>query len=279
MDLTKFTIKEEPREKTAFYASDFNRSNLELYLGFMGVEKTNPPEWFNHARFGAGNGVEDVLLRVLKDSGYVNEDYDQKEHGRIDIEREGITIHGYVDAITKEGLPVEIKSINNKNAYDIREYESGNPRENYVGQLSVYMDALGVDTGYLFVCSVDGLHRFLFECKKVGERRYKCKNVEVDLDKEYKRWSKLHKECIEGDVKPDLFEVRYKYPVKEIDWKTISKDKISKARNNRGVIGDWQVLYSDWKDFIIEKQGVEPGYTKEELEYINEVTTGYTTWK
>lgn len=278
--LNKLKLNFEPYAKRAFYASDVFKPVLDLYFGFKAEPWTNPPKWYDTLKWGAGKGVEESMLTVLKDSGIVNEDYDQKEHGRIEIQREGIQINGYVDAITKEGLPIEIKSINNKNSWDIRRYEAGEPRENYVGQLSVYLDALGVDTGFLFVSSIDGLNRFWLECKRIGERKYRCGKTEVDLDKEYKRWARLYEHNVTKDVVPSPFEYRYKIPVEEVDWESLSKTDIAKARNDKKVIGDhpYFLTYSNWKDLIIKMQGSELGYTREELEHIKEATKGYTNW-
>ena len=278
MQLSEFKLKQDRKEKKAFYASDFGKPALDLYLAFKLVEPTNPPKWNEILKWGAGKGVEESMLKILKDSGFVQEDYDQKVHGRIEIEREGIKINGYIDAITKDGLPIEIKSINNKNQFDISKYEDGKPRENYVGQLAIYMDALNVDTGYLLVASIDGLNYFLFECKKIGERKYKCKDTEVDLDKEYSRWSSLYNENITKDKIPDIFTKLYKYSIEKINWKEQSKTNISKARNNQKVIGDWEVVFSPWCDKIIELQGGKRGYSNEELLKIREATSGYTTW-
>ena len=279
MKLSELKHKTEQREKTAFYASDVFKPILDLYFSFKGTEPTNPPDWYETLKWGAGKGVEEAMLKVLKDSGVVPEDYDQKEHGRIEIEREGIRINGYIDAKTKDGLPIEIKSINNKNQFDIQKYEEGYPRENYVGQLAVYMDALGVSRGYLFVSSIDGLNRFLFECNKIGERKYKCKNTEVDLDKEYKRWSKLYNGNIDKSIVPKPTEYIYKVPIDEIDWGKVSKTDISKARNGQKVIGgkdSWRITYSPWKDLILQMQGVAVGYTAEEIEKIKSLTKGYS---
>ena len=277
----KFKIKSEIREKENFYASDYNKPLLDLYFGFKNEPQTNEMEWFNMARMGAGSGVEDAMVQILKDSDIIDKDYNQKENGRIEMEREGIKITGYIDALTKDGFPIEIKSINNKNSYDIKQYELGNPKENYVGQLAIYMDARGVDIGYLFAISVDGLSRFWFECKKIGERKYQCKNVVIDLDKQYKRWSKLYTENVEKDIQPDSNEIIYKLPVDEIEWTTVSKGDISKARNGHKVIGgkdSWRIVYSNWKDLIIKLQKAELGYSPEELEIIKEKTNGYTNW-
>lgn len=277
----KLKLKKEDREKNNFYCGDYDKSAMDLYFSLKGVQPTNPMEWFTMARMGAGNGVEEAMVKILKDSDIVKEDYDQKVDGRIEMEREGVKITGYIDAMTKDGLPIEIKSINNKNSYDIKQYELGNPKENYVGQLSIYMDALGVDSGYLFAISVDGLNRFWFECKKIGDRKYQCKNVIVDLDKEYKRWSNLWNENVKKDVQPDPFEIVYKLPVNEINWSEVSKGDISKARNRHKVIGSkdsWKITYSPYKDLIVKLQGGELGYSKEELEIIKEKTKGFTTW-
>lgn len=276
MKLSEFKLKQEKREKRAFYASDVFKPVLDLYFAFKGIEPTNPPEWNDTLKWGAGKGVEESMLKVLKDSGFVAEDYDQKVHGRIEIEREGVKINGYIDAITKSGLPIEIKSINNKNQFDIAKYEDGKPRENYVGQLAVYMDALNVGIGYLLVASIDGLNYFLFECKKVGEGKYKCKDTEVDIGAEYKKWAKLYTGNIEKDIVPQPTEYIYKRDVNEIDWSKVSKTAISKARNGHAVVGDWQITFSPWKNKIIEMQGSTLGYTDEEIAIIKEKTKGFS---
>lgn len=278
--LDKLTFKQDKREKTAFFASDTGKSNLDLYFAFRGVEPTNPPEWFSTLKWSAGIGVEDAVVKIFKSNGLVDEDYDQKVHGRIDIEREGIQIHGYIDAKLKDGTPVEVKSINNANKFDIQKYESNRPRENYVGQLAVYMDALGVDRGNLFVSSIDGLHRFWFDAKRDGSI-VKCGETEIDLDKIYKRWADLYTNHVLKKTPPDIWEYRYKIPVDEIDWKGQSKSAIGKARNNQAVIGDkdsWLITYSPYKNLILKLQGVDAGYNLDELATIKKLTDGYTTW-
>ena len=277
--IDKLKYVEVPKPRKNFYASDFDKSKLDLFFSWMGEPKTNPPQWYDTLRWGAGNGVEDKMLEILKMNGIVDEDYDQKKHGGFKIEREGITVSGYTDARNKKGEPIEIKSINNKNSNDIKEYERGYPRRNYVGQLAIYLDALGKEKGYLFASSIDGLHRFWFECKRVGKGVYRCANVEVNIYDEYKRWADLYANHIKTGVMPDVFEYTYKHDVRKIDWKKLSASKISSARTGKSVVGDWQLQFSDWKDKIVALQGTELGYTNEELEIILEKTKGYTTWK
>lgn len=276
--ITDLQVKFEDKERTGFHASDYGKLGLDLYFSWTGEPKTNPPRWNDTLKWGAGKGVEEAMLKVLKDSGHVNEDYDQKEHGRISIERNGIEVHGYIDAITKEGKPIEIKSINNANVYDIKKYQNKTPRENYVGQLAIYLDSLGLDHGYLFVASIDGLNTFWFDCNRMNNRIFQCGTVMVDLDKEYQRWADLYNNHIVPRQIPNVWEKRYKKPVTEIDWTKLSKSDITKARNNRKVIGDFEVSYSDWKSKIIELQGGQLGYTDKELEYIKEQTAGFSNW-
>lgn len=277
--LEKLTIKEKPHEKKAFWASDYGKSMFDVWANFKQIPKTNPTKWYETLRMSAGKGVEEAMLKVLKESGIVDESYKQEEQGRIEIERENFKINGYVDAITNAeygNLPIEIKSINNANDFDIARYERQQPKENYVGQLAIYLDALDKERGYLFVASVDGLHRFWFDCKKTGYRKYKCGETEVDLDAMYKKWAKFYETYVLGDkeFEPDCI---YKYDIEKIDWKGLSANAISQARNNRKVIGDWQVSYSPWKNLIVEKQGTVLGYTDAELKRIKELTDGYTS--
>lgn len=277
--IDKLTINLEQREKKAFYASDYGKSAIDLYFGFTGEPVTNPASWNETLKWGAGNGVEAQMLTILKDSNIVPSDYDQKIHGRIEIEPEpGIFVHGYIDALSIGGRPIEIKSINNKNSYDIKKYENNNPRESYVAQLATYMEAKEVDKGALFVSSIDGLNYFWFDCDKIGYRLYKCGNVVIDLDKEYKRWRDIYNNNIKTGQLPDPFEFLYKYDVNTIDWYKTPKATITKARTGKAVIGDWQVQWSPWKNRIVELQGTTLGYTNEELKIILEKTNGYTTW-
>jgi hypothetical protein len=179
------------------------------------------------------------------------------------------------------------------------------------------MDALSKDVGYLFVASIDGLNIFFFECRKTGEGKYKCGNVEVDINAEYKRWAGIWKKfkaperlapihnslkvlsemlpnfSITAESKASLeklekeFEVNwkeeiYKLPIESIDWTKLSTNAIGEARNNRKVIGSensWKLLYSPFSKLILEKQGIKTkGYSDEELAKIAEITAGYTTW-
>lgn len=280
--LENFTYRQPAKAKIRFHASDYSKPILDLYFKFKGIEETNPVTWQQVLRFGAGKGVELEALNILKQNGLVGPNYSQDEHGGFKMTRENVEISGYMDAIHVDGCPIEIKSINNKNAFDIQKYRNNNPRENYVGQLAIYMDYLQKDKGYLFVISMDGLDTFWLECNRMpelGARVYKCGTVIVNLDQEYAKWSKLYHDYVLKDTEPSPWQYTYKKNIEKIDWSSISDADISKARNGHKVIGDWEILYSPYKSLIIEKQGSTFGYSLDELTRIKEITKGYSSKK
>lgn len=288
--LDTLRINTERREKKSFHCSDYGKSALDLFFALKGVTKTNPPAWYDQVKWGAGSGAEVYMLKALVDAGHVDENYDQDFDGRVEftipsLDGDTIPVTGYMDCLLKNGNPVEIKTINNKNAFDIEKYKQGKPRENYVGQLSMYNYFTKKDVGHLFVCAIDGLSRFWFDNVRKSEGVYQCESTVVDLNKEFERWAHIWKVAKEfkgsqAELVPKefLWEYKYKYDVSTLDWTTVSAAKISAARNGHSVIGDWQIQYSDWKDIIVELQGETLGYTPEELSIIKEKTTGYTTW-
>jgi len=265
----------ENRERKAFFASDYGKPNLDLYFSWLNEPRTDEITWRKQLLFGAGNGVEEKVGEILKSSGYVDEDYDQREDGRIEFYTHNIDINGYIDFILKDGTPLECKATGSY--YNLKQTRESKPRESYVGQLATYMEYLGREKGYLFIASFDGSQTYLFECEKIDDYKYKCGETEVDLNEEWLRWAKLHQNHIVPEELPDIWEYEYKYDVDEIDWHNVSDNKISKARNNREVLGDYQVHYSDWKTKIREMQEAEEKYTPKEIVKIHKHTKGYTT--
>lgn len=315
---------EDRRPKTNISASDADKLSIDTILSLNGIEYSNPMDWSSYLRMSAGKGVELQMLKVLKQNGIVDEEYDQDfqtiyhkaENGDIvgedtierdstKIERNGVTISMRFDAEVKkggaklsmldsflpqeqevelgEGEPIEIKTINNKNAFDIQRYVDNKPRENYVKQLAIYMDALGKDQGHLFVSAIDGLNYFWFVCKKTGEGIYQCGETIVDLNKEYARFAEL-KEASKRIwdyplMKKYWEEEKYKTPIDEIDWTRLSVSKIGDVRNGRTVVGSenkWKIDYSSYKDIIVYMQGEKLGYTDEEIVKIKELTAGFS---
>lgn len=276
LSLRKLETTTSDRERKAFYASDYGKSNLDLYFSWMNEPRTNPITWRKELLFGAGEGVEMRFLDILKHNGLVDEDYDQRKDGRIELYTHNIDINGYIDVILKDGTPLEVKATGSY--YNLKQTKAGKPRKSYVGQLGTYMEYLGVDKGYLFIASLDGNSTYLIKCEKVDDYTYQCGDTTVNLSKEWLRWAKLHMNHIVPEEMPDIWEYRFKYDINELDWSSLSNAKISAARNNKYVLGDHQVHYSPWRDKIRDMQEEKEGYSPTEIVRIHKLTKGYTTW-
>ena len=301
-----FNYKNEKRERKGINASDYGSLGINVILALKGEEVTNPDEWNDTLRMAAGKGVELQMIKILKENEVVEQDFDQEKEPTTEIERLGVPIRMRFDAVVKkggatlktndltlpetheitlgEGEPIEIKSINNANSFDIAKYSDNKPRENYVGQLAIYMDALGKDTGHLFVSAINGLNFFWFVCKKIEEGKYQCGDTVVDLNKEYARFAEIWKAKDKplAELTDYWDEEKYKIPLEEIDWTQLSVSKIGDVRNGRFVVGSenkWKIDYSQWKNLILKMQGVEAGYSDEELAIIRVKTAGFSSKK
>lgn len=298
--ILKYTI--EKRERTSMYASDAGKLAVDVILELQKVEQTNPANWNDTLKWEAGKSIELQLIKVLKENKVIDPDYDQEKEEATQIERLGVPIRMRFDAKVigggaqlameewdvptgqrmqelGEGEPIEVKSINNANKFDIQKYIESNPRENYVQQLSIYMDALNKDRGHLMVSSIDGLHFFYFTCNKVGDGIYECGKTRVDLNEVYAKFKEIWDN---KDKEPNWGEIRYKLPIDEIDWTKLSTTAIGDVRNGRKVVGDidqWKLLYSPYLNLILEKQNVKRGYNDSELEMIKELTKGFSSKK
>jgi len=295
----KINYSEERREKKNIYASDYGKLGIDIFFSLHNEPVTNPMHWSSLLRMAAGKGVEMQMLQILKANGNVPQDYSQ-DGDSIKIERLGVPISMKFDALGKqskldtddittpetacidinEGEPVEIKSINNKNSFDIAKYENNEPRESYVGQLAIYMDALNKERGHLFVSSIDGLNYFWFVVTKIGEGLYQCGNTKVDLNKEYARFKAIYD--LKEITDELIWEEKYKIPLEEIDWTKLSTSAIGDCRNGRKVIGTenkWKLDYSSWKNRIVELQKAELGYNPSEIELIKSKTAGFSSKK
>lgn len=275
-------LKEKERrnkEKDSFWCTESELNQFDIYQRFKGINPTNPmtPE----TAFGLGmrKKLEEAVIEIFDDMGILV----KPEHGqhRVEMKRYGVKITGYMDAIIKEEgiqVPVEIKT--SFGYYQKKELKSGRPKLSYLKQLAQYMDFAKATKGYLFQVHfekdliVDDIYQFVLTRNK---NNFKCGYIEFNINDIYKRYKKIYEKYILPDIEPPS-EFVYKYPLKKIDWKSLSKNKILNARRNKAVIGDWQCIYSDYKDLIAKKEGTIIGYTNKELNYIKEKTKGYTMW-
>jgi len=266
--------KERDHKKTSFWCSESETNVFDIYHRWIGTKKTNPPGAETEVIFSAGKMMELALVEKLVKQGVVKDMDDQL---RIEMVRCGVPITGYADAILTEGdMPCEIKTYYGD--YQDRELGNGMVRSSYVKQIAMYMDCTGKENGLLLYMNRGNGKMFEFPVERNGDR-FMCGEVRFDITDTYKKWAQLYENNILKNIEPKS-EYRYKIPIEEIDWSTISNADISKARNNKKVIGDsWSVQYSDYKDLILLQEGVTAGYSEQELDRIKELTAGYSSKK
>lgn len=269
--------KDEPHEKKSFWATDVEKDKFDIWHRWNGTPPTNPIDPEKKIMFSAAKMIEEAVVQNFKEMGLSV--FEGEGQYRVDFERSNVRITGYIDSLIREEegiVPVEIKTYYGD--YQERELQKGIPKTSYLKQLAVYMDFLGVLKGYLlyFNRATGQMHQFTLFRNKNG--LFKCFGIEFDINEEYERFNQIYSNYILTGLEPmpDYF---YKYPIEKIDWRSISKSKISQARNNKSVIGDWQAKYSPYKEILVKKQGTCLGYSEEEIEQIKTLTKGYSTWK
>lgn len=283
--IIKNHIPREKHEKNSFWCSEAETPVFDIYHKWMGTEVSNGFDEQREIIFSAGTAIEEALVARLVKKGICTPLEDQT---RVEMEREGIKITGYIDAILTDGSPMEIKTF--YGFYQLKELKAGNPKTSYLKQLAMYMDFLDQEKGYLFYMERGTGEMFEFELVKqqtLTGRVYKCNEIEFDLNDVYKRWARLYKNNIVPKIEPKS-EFRYKIPVDEVDWDSLSNADITKARTGKKVIGDsWHVQYSSYKNLIIQREAdalgkpfsEQIGYTDEEISTIKEITKGFTAKK
>lgn len=275
----------EKKAKDSFWATEAETPLLDLYHKWIGTPPTNPIDAEKLVMFNAAKMMELALVQSLEAMGALKQDKrtwlerlfgKEEKQTYFRMERYGVTVSGYMDAVFCDGTPLEIKTFYGD--YQARELKAGKPRSSYLKQLAIYMDALDQYKGKLIYMDrgTGEMYEFVLDRDKENPTKFKCLNVEFDLDDTYKKWSRLYRNNILKRIEPKP-QIQYKIPVEQIDWSSVSKAQISKARNNRAVIGDWQVKYSPYKERYLEIEKTIAGYTNEELEYIKEQTAGYST--
>ena len=263
----------EQKEKTSFWASDVEKNAFDIYHRFIGTKPTNPFDAKSLWRFKCGELAEEGLVHFLDKQGIVEKAGEDQLH--VEFEWNSIRISGYADIVLKSGEVCEVKSYYGE--YNAKYLLAGKPKTNYLKQLAVYMYALKIPTGILYMVPMPMGEHYQFQLEQIAEGIFRCNDLEFDLTDEFARWEQLYKEHVIPKIEPKS-EFVYKYPVATLDWKKVSKSQIGLARNGHKVIGSWQAIYSPYLGLIIAQEGAERGYTLAEIEIIKQKTTGYSTW-
>lgn len=275
--------------RTSFWASDGYKDRFDLYHSWIGTKSTNPFGAETKLIFSAGKAIELAFVQSMINAGHFKDFNDDQM--RVDMERKGVRITGYVDAVTKDGHPCEIKSYYGR--HNEKDIDKGIAKDGYLLQLCVYMDFMDQDTGFLIYLGRDMGNYYVFEVRRMKDGRFLCIGTKdarseqiIDLHAEYSRWYEIKTNYVDKKIEP-VADYQYKYDIEETDWTKVVKSKRTDARTGKAVLGDWQAKYSSYKKLLVEAEAkrknidsdVYLGYTEKELARIAELTKGHSTWK
>lgn len=267
------------KKKTSFWASESEVMAFDIYHRWKGTPPTNPITEEKLMMLQMRKLTEVAVVDLVRRSGTIIEELSNGERMYFEWGEHKTPISGYPDiGVNLNGQPtiVEVKTYyGNQQQYNVA---NGKVKMSYLIQLCLYMYHWNIPNGILFMINQGTGERYSYDVFRKGEYHFICQDndVEINLLDTLKRFEQIYVNHILPDVEPDP-EFIYKYDIEKLNWDEVSAANISKARMNKGVIGDWQVKYSDFKDLIVKKQGTCLGYTPEEVKYIREKTDGYTT--
>jgi len=272
------------REKTSFWASEAETMAFEIYHRWIGTPPTNPIDEEKIMMLNMRKLTEEAVVEMVRRSGKLIDRYTNGERCYFEYGEHKVPISGYPDLgimVNGQEVMVEVKTFYGE--FQNKLIANGDVKTNYLKQLIIYMFHFNVPNGILFLINQGTGERFEYgitRCSQTNPHLFSCigLNIEIDIEDTFKRWEQIYIANILAKKEPEP-EFKYKYPLKEIVWEEISNSRISKARTNKAVIGDWQALYSDYKDLIIQKEGTHLGYNDEEIEFIKEATKGYSSKK
>lgn len=271
------------KEKTSFWASETETMAFDIYHRWMKTDPTNPMDEEKMMMLKMRKLTEDSVVHFLRKTGQVIDRLTNDERCYFEWGPHKVPISGYPDVGLKydEGeVVVEVKTYYGGKQHS--EIRIGHVKTSYLKQLAIYLYHFKIKHGILLMINQGTGERFEYELYQKGSNKYHfiCPDneVEINLEEVFKRFEKIWVENILPKKEPEI-EFKYKYDIESINWEEVPASTISKARNNKLVLGDWQIKYSDFKDLIIKKQGTVAGYTPEELNRIRELTAGYSTKK
>jgi len=271
------------KEKTSFWASESEIQAFDIYHRWMKTPPTNPIEEEKLMMLKMRKLTEDAIVFYLKQTGKVIERLTNGERCFFEWGPNKVPISGYPDIGISDGkkeIIVEVKTYYGGKQHS--EIRIGKVKSSYLKQLAIYLYHFKINHGILLMVNQGTGEKFEYELYQNGKNKHHfiCpdNSVEINLEETFKKWENIWIKNILPKKEPKI-DFIYKYDIKKIDWDNLPASVISKARNNKAVVGDWQIKYSDYKNLIISKQKTTSGYTPEELKIIRELTTGYSTKK
>lgn len=276
------------RDRRAHSASDNQKCLRDQYWKITGVAPTNPFPIDSACKMMAGDALERALvyhIGRLHLAGIHLLGTQVPVGGSVPV-----LWNGYLDGLIArrdsegawEKAVLEIKTKYGNGAAFF--WKNPEPDRSYMAQIGLYLKDLyekdGVKEGmFLYFLMGEGESSYAkfvsVDCRyepetntviayafQASDGRRGQLDVRLDLTQALERWVTLEKYLDKGEEPPGEFV--YKYELTPERLASLSKTQLSKIVKGEAVVGDWQVLYSSYKDLQLERDGVSPGRTLEE---------------
>lgn len=277
------------RDRRSFYASSALGCSRDQYWEAIGEPQTNHADQLGKIKMMLGSAVEAAIAKE-----FINDLHWYGIHvlgQQVPVGGSKPNWDGYLDFYVTQKVEgkwkkyvIEFKTKSGYGADLLK--QSFEPSMEYLAQLGLYLKdldekgetnegmlvyALLSDRGFGELLQIDC--RYEKETKEIVAFRGSCSDgtvrdldIRLNIQKVLDNWTHIDK-CIEKREvpKPDY---QYKYTLTEELLSKQSDATILKMLKGQKVIGDWQVIYSRYFDKQLEVDGIERGYTEQEIAFI-----------
>ena len=274
------------RDRRGHYASGNLTCLRDQYWSWKGEPETNQADFKGNMKMGMGNAVEAYIVQnVLRNMSFVGYHFRATQ---VAVGQSNPNWDGYLDALMykQDGdswtpFVIEIKT---KSGYGADLFSRcPEPSAEYMTQIGLYLKNMS-DRGicnegkFLYVLLSDSTFGDIvtvdvkYDPSSMTARASTWQNtngtsgtvnVSVDLKVALERWVKLNEFIARNEVPPG--EYQYKYPLTWETVKDIPDAKLKKIIEGAIVWGDWNPLYSRYKNKALAADGLTPERTEEEL--------------
>lgn len=278
------------REREAHYASNTMACLRDQFWSWKGEKETNPTDFQGAMKMLLGDAVEKQLVssvfNQLAPLGCVSKTQ-VPIGGTNPLEGAIYPWHGYLDILMaqREGdswkkFPIEIKT---KSGYGAKMFAANpEPDKSYMLQLGLYLYELykkeGITYGcFLYVLLNDdsfgdvilihvgydpGTHVVTAYAFDKANGTSGSLSVQYNVMEAFERFRRLDL-ALESGTEPAP-EYKYKYDLTPEFLRDLSDAQLKKLIDGYAIIGDWQPLYSRYKDKQLLTDGLSPVRTEEE---------------
>lgn len=274
------------RDRRGHYASGNLSCLRDQYWAMTGEPETNETDLVGALKMMCGDALESGIVSSMLSRmhllGY------HLLGTQVPVGGSNPNWNGYIDALMArrntegnwEKFVVEIKTKSGFGANFF--YDKPAPSAEYMTQLGLYLKDMyekqGVTQGmfvYLLLsdkyfgtlvtidCQYDPESQIIRATKAcTSDGKTYPLNVSQDIGQALKRWVKLDKALAAGQVPAG--EYQYKRELTDAVLEELSDYKLKQLMEGTALIGDWQVLYSRYKNKQVEADGVTPERTPRE---------------